>query len=128
MLPISQQSIFVLAGLAYHDYEGVALNDNEKPRLVRDLGDKNFFMLRNHGLLTVAETIADAFLFMYLFESTCMIQVRAQAGGGELTLIPQTILDGATAQAKSVTKGLGGGLAWPALLRKLDRADDSYKN
>ena len=128
LLPISQQSIFVLAGLAYHDYEGVALNDNEKPRLVRDLGDKNFFMLRNHGLLTVAETIADAFLFMYLFESTCMIQVRAQAGGGELTLIPQTILDGATAQAKSVTKGLGGGLAWPALLRKLDRADDSYKN
>ena len=128
LLPISQQSIFVLAGLAYHDYEGVALNDNEKPRLVRELGDKNFFMLRNHGLLTVAETIADAFLFMYLFESTCMIQVRAQAGGGELTLIPQTILDGATAQAKSVTKGLGGGLAWPALLRKLDRADDSYKN
>ena len=128
LLPISQQSIFVLAGLAYHDYEGVALNDDEKPRLVRDLGDKNFFMLRNHGLLTVAETIADAFLFMYLFESTCMIQVRAQAGGGELTLIPQTILDGATAQAKSVTKGLGGGLAWPALLRKLDRADDSYKN
>ena len=128
LLPISQQSIFVMAGLAYHDYEGVALNDDEKPRLVRDLGDKNFFMLRNHGLLTVAETIADAFLFMYLFESTCMIQVRAQAGGGELTLIPQTILDGAAAQAKSVTKGLGGGLAWPGLLRKLDRADDSYKN
>ena len=128
LLPISQQSIFVLAGLAYHDYEGVALNDDEKPRLVRDLGDKNFFMLRNHGLLTVAETIADAFLFMYLFESTCMIQVRAQAGGGELTMVPQGILDGATAQAKAVTKGLGGGLAWPALLRKLDRADDSYKN
>ena len=128
LLPISQQSIFVMAGLAYHDYEGVALNDDEKPRLVRDLGNKNFFMLRNHGLLTVAETIADAFLFMYLFESTCMIQVRAQAGGGELTLIPQVILDGAAAQAKSVTKGLGGALAWPGLLRKLDRADDSYKN
>lgn len=128
LLPISQQSIFVLAGLAYHSYEGVALNDDEKPRLVRDLGDKNFFMLRNHGLLTVAETIADAFLFMYLFESSCMIQVRAQAGGGELTLIPQAILDGATAQAKSVTKGLGGGLAWPGLLRKLDRTDDSYKS
>ncbi len=128
LLPISQQSIFVLEGLAYHSYEGVALNDDEKPRLVRDLGDKNFFMLRNHGLLTVAETIADAFLFMYLFESSCMIQVRAQAGGGELTLIPQAILDGATAQAKSVTKGLGGGLAWPGLLRKLDRTDDSYKS
>ncbi len=128
LLPISQQSIFVLAGLAYHSYEGVALNDAEKPRLVRDLGDKNFFMLRNHGLLTVAETIADAFLFMYLFESTCMIQVRAQAGGGELTMVPQAILDGAMAQAKAVTRGLGGGLAWPGLLRKLDRTDDSYKN
>ena len=85
MLPISQQSIFVLASLAYHDYEGVALNEEEKPRLVRDLGDKNFLMLRNHGLLTVAETVPDAFLFMYLFEAACTIQVRAQAGGGELT-------------------------------------------
>src|SRR5678810_1019993 len=65
VLPISQQSVFVLASLGYHDYEGVALNEDEKPRLVRDLGDRNFLMLRNHGLLTVADTIPDAFLFMY---------------------------------------------------------------
>lgn len=128
VLPISQQSIFVIAGLAYHDYEGVALNNDEKPRLARDLGDKSFFMLRNHGLLTVGETIADAFLFMYLFEATCMIQVRAQAGGGELISIPQPILDGATAQANVVTKGLGGALAWPGLLRKLERRDASFKH
>jgi ribulose-5-phosphate 4-epimerase/fuculose-1-phosphate aldolase len=127
LLPISQQSIFVLASLAYHSYEGVALNDEEKPRLVRDLGDKNFFMLRNHGLLTVGETIADAFLFMYLFEATCMIQLRAQSGGGELIPVPKAILDGALAQAKMVTKGLGGQLAWPGLLRKLDRTDASYQ-
>jgi ribulose-5-phosphate 4-epimerase/fuculose-1-phosphate aldolase len=128
VLPISQQSIFILASLAYHSYEGVALNEDEKPRLVRDLGDKNFLMLRNHGLLTVGESIADAFQFMYLFEATCMIQVRAQAGGGELTMIPQAILDGAKAQAKVVTKGLGGQLSWPGLLRKLDRMDPSYKS
>lgn len=128
LLPISQQSIFVLASLAYHSYEGVALNDDEKPRLVRDLGEKNFFMLRNHGLLTVGETIADAFLFMYLFEATCMIQLRAQSGGGELISVPQQILDGALAQAKMVTKGLGGQLAWPGLLRKLDRTDPSYQH
>jgi ribulose-5-phosphate 4-epimerase/fuculose-1-phosphate aldolase len=128
VLPISQQSIFILASLAYHGYEGVALNEDEKPRLVRDLGDKNFLMLRNHGLLTVGESMADAFQFMYLFEATCMIQVRAQAGGGELTMIPQAILDGAKAQAKVVTKGLGGQLSWPGLLRKLDRMDSSYKS
>ena len=128
VLPISQQSIFVLASLAYHDYEGVALNDDEKPRLVRDLGDKTFFMLRNHGLLTVSETIADAFQAMYIFESTCMIQVRAQAGGGELIPIPQPILDGAKVQMNQVTKGLGGNLAWPGLLRKLDRMDTSFRD
>lgn len=128
VLPISQQSIFVLASLAYHDYEGVALNDDEKPRLVRDLGDKSFFMLRNHGLLTVGETIADAFQAMYIFETTCMIQVRAQAGGSELISIPQPILDGAKQQAKLVTKGLGGGLAWPGLLRKLDKIDMSFRD
>ena len=127
VLPVSQQSIFVLASLAYHDYEGVALNDDEKPRLVRDLGDKNFFMLRNHGLLTVGETIADTFLLMYIFESACMIQVRAMAGGGDLTPIPQPILDGAKQQVKIVTRGLGGNLAWPGLLRKLDRMDSGFR-
>jgi ribulose-5-phosphate 4-epimerase/fuculose-1-phosphate aldolase len=128
VLPVSQQSIFVLASLGYHNYEGVALNEDEKPRLVRDLGDKNFFMLRNHGLLTVGDTIADAFLFMYLFESACTIQVRAQAGGAELIPIDPRIIAGATQQAKVVTRSAGGGLAWPGLLRKLDRVNPGYKD
>lgn len=128
LLPLSQQSIFVLASLAYHDYEGVALNEDEKPRLVRDLGDRNFYMLRNHGLLTVAPTIPDAFLFMYLFESACAIQVRAQAGGGELVQVDPRIVAGARAQAARVTRGAGGALAWPALLRRLDRLDPSWRN
>ena len=126
VLPISQQSIFVLAGLAYHDYEGVALVDDEKPRLVADLGTKNYFMLRNHGLLTVGPTIPDAFQLMYTFEAACTIQVRAQAGGGELIPIPQAIIDGAVEQSRQVTKGLGGRLAWPGLLRRLDRRFPGY--
>ncbi|MGH8540084.1 MAG: class II aldolase/adducin family protein [Stenotrophobium sp.] len=128
LLPISQQSLFVLSSLAYHDYEGVALNEDEKPRLVRDLGEHNFLMLRNHGLLTAGATPADAFLFMYLFEASCMIQVRAQVGGGELIPIAQPILDGIQKAAKQVTRGLGGALAWPGLLRKLERMDPSYKD
>jgi ribulose-5-phosphate 4-epimerase/fuculose-1-phosphate aldolase len=128
VLPVSQQSIFVLSSLAYHDYEGVALRDDEKTRLVRDLGDKSFFMLRNHGLLTVAETIADAFLLLYVFESACTIQVRAQAGGGELVPIDPRIIGTAQAQAKQVTRGAGGALAWPGLLRRLDRLDPSYRD
>jgi ribulose-5-phosphate 4-epimerase/fuculose-1-phosphate aldolase len=128
VLPISQQSIFVLASLGYHAYEGVALRDDEKPRLVADLGARNFLMLRNHGLLTVAGNIPDAFVFMYLFEAACMIQVRAQAGGGELIPIDPRIIAGAQAQALEVTKGAGGGLAWPGLLRRLDRSDASYRS
>ncbi len=80
LLPLSQHSIFVLSSLAYHDYEGVALEDDEKPRLVRDLGDKRFLMLRNHGLLTVGRSVAEAFVAMYFFEAACMMQVRAQGG------------------------------------------------
>ena len=128
VLPISQQSIFVLASLGYHGYEGVALNDDEKPRLVRDLGDKNFLMLRNHGLLTVAETVADAFLFMYVFESACTIQVRAQAGASELVPVDPRIIAGARAAVEQVTRGAGGGIAWPGLLRKLDRLDPGYRS
>lgn len=125
VLPLSQQSIFVLASLGYHAYEGVALLDAEKPRLVNDLGTKHFLMLRNHGLLTVAPSIADAFQMMYVFEAACTIQVRAQAGG-ELVRIPQAIIDGATAQSKQVTRGMGGMLMWPGLLRRLDRRFPGY--
>lgn len=128
LLPISQQAVVVLASLGYHDYEGIALNEDEKPRLVRDLGSNMSLMLRNHGLLTVGATPADAFLAMYLMEAACTIQVRAQAGGGELIPVARPILDGIKAAAAQVTKGLGGQLAWPGLLRKLDRIDPSYRN
>jgi ribulose-5-phosphate 4-epimerase/fuculose-1-phosphate aldolase len=127
LLPISQQSLFVLASLSYHAYEGVALNDAEKPRLVSDLGKSTFLILPNHGLLTVARSIADAFLAMYTLQRACEIQVLAQSGGGELIPIPKAILDGARAQSAQVTRGLGGALAWPAMLRKADRLDGGYR-
>jgi ribulose-5-phosphate 4-epimerase/fuculose-1-phosphate aldolase len=127
VLPLSQQSIFVLSSLAYHDYEGVALRDDEKPRLVADLGNANFLMLRNHGLLTVGATIADAWINMYLFEAVCTIQTRAQSGGGPLVHIDRRIIESAQQQAAQVTRGQGGGaLNWPGLLRRLDRSAPGY--
>jgi ribulose-5-phosphate 4-epimerase/fuculose-1-phosphate aldolase len=129
VLPLSQQSIFVLQNLAYHDYEGVALRDDEKPRLVADLGTKSYLMLRNHGLLTVGRTIAEAFQAMYIFEASCAIQIRAQSGGGELIPVQQGIIDTAMQQAREVSNGMGPHqLIWPGLLRRLDRIDSSYRN
>jgi len=129
VLPISQQSTFVLASLAYHDYEGVAFRDEEKPRLQADLGRANFLMLRNHGLLTVGKTIADAFLSMYTFENTCRIQIDALAGGnggGELIAVNPQIVKGVSEAMRVQTGGMGGAFVWPSLIRKLQRLDPGY--
>lgn len=126
LLAYSQQSLFPLSSLAYHDYEGVALNPDEKIRLVADLADKNFMILRNHGLLTCGETVADTFLYMFLLQRSCEIQLQAQATGQPLIKIPDPILDGIQAQAKQVTRSVGGALAWPGILRKLDKVSPGY--
>jgi ribulose-5-phosphate 4-epimerase/fuculose-1-phosphate aldolase len=127
--PISQHSMFVLASLGYHDFEGVALSEDEQPRLVRDLGDANCLILRNHGLLTVGATVADAFIHMYYLEASCAIQVRAQAGGGELIPVPKDVLESHYVRMGTMRKpGEGpGAMAWPGLLRRLDRQDPSYR-
>ena len=127
LLPLSQQAMFALASLGYHDYEGLALDENEKTRLVADFGNKKFMILRNHGLLTVGRTAAEAFLGMFLLERACKIQVLAQSGGGELSPIPKEIVDKVAAQMDAVTVGQGAGLTWPGLLRKLGRIDPSYR-
>lgn len=124
--PYSQQSLFALSSLSYHSYEGVALNPDEKQRLVADLGTTNFMILRNHGLLTCAETVPDAFLFMFLLNRACEIQLQAQATGQPMIEIPQPILEGIRAQAEQVTRSAGGALAWPGILRKLDRLNPGY--
>src|SRR5437870_4066965 len=126
LLPISQQSLLPLASLAYHDYEGLALNEEEKPRLVADLGEKNHLILRNHGLLTVGSTVAEAFLSMFILERACKIQILAQSGGAQLLPVPDSILELVAKQQNVVTVGQGAQLIWPGLLRKLDRIDPSY--
>jgi ribulose-5-phosphate 4-epimerase/fuculose-1-phosphate aldolase len=130
LLPISQHSLFVLNSVGYHDFEGPALDEDEKPRLVADLGDNRCLILRNHGLLTVGETVADAFVAMYYLEASCQIQVRAQSGGGELIEVPKDIMDRgyANAVANQRKNGGQGKLVWPGLLRRLDRTDSSFRS
>ncbi|MFC3674417.1 class II aldolase/adducin family protein [Ferrovibrio xuzhouensis] len=128
LLPISQTALFPYAQMSYHDYEGVALNADEKQRLVADLGRSNMMLLRNHGTMAVGPTVADAFLGIYILERACTMQIMAQSGGGRLRAVPKPIVDGILAQAKEATRGMGGSLAWPALLRKLDRLDPGYRN
>ena len=128
LLPLSQISLLPCASLAYHDYEGIALNEDEKPRLVADLGDCKFLILRNHGLLTVGESIPEAFLYMYALETACQTQIAAQSGGNELVHVPDAIVQGIRAQVDLVLKGSGAELVWPGLLRKLDRLDPSFRD
>ena len=124
LLPASQKALTVMGWLAYHDFEGPALSTDERPRIVADLGEKSILVLRNHGLLTVGESVGEAFVWMYRIETACRQQIDALSGGGELSpLSPQT-------QQKSIDLGLkmygkGGfievGREWPALLRQLER-------
>ena len=126
LLPISQQSSLLLSSLAYHDYEGLAVHDDERDRLKADLGDNKYMILRNHGLLTVGSSVPDAFLAMYFLETSCQIQVSAQAGG-TLSPVPQKVLEGVTTAVRvQQSKGSAADLAWPALLRRLDRLNPGY--
>ena len=129
LLPISQHSVSVLGSLGYHDFEGPALHDDEKPRLVGDLGRNTYLILRNHGLLTVGETAADAFVAMYYLETSCAIQVRAQSGGRELIHVPKEIVESSYAQMQTSSRPRSrrGDLIWPGLLRRLERLDPSYR-
>ncbi len=128
LLPISQQATIALASLGYHDYEGIALRDDEKPRLVRDLGTNVALVLRNHGLLTAAATVADAFVYMYNLQRACEIQLLAQSGGAPRVQVNPAIVAGVSKNVEAVLKGAGGAFAWPGLLRKLDRVDPSFRS
>jgi ribulose-5-phosphate 4-epimerase/fuculose-1-phosphate aldolase len=127
LLPITQHAMVVINSLGYHQYEGIALRDEEKPRLVHALGCNKFLMLRNHGLLTVGSSVAEAWNNMYLFETACNMQVRALAGGRELIHIPESILATAAEQLKEATLEKGpAALMWPGLIRRLNRAMPGY--
>ncbi|PZP36564.1 MAG: class II aldolase [Roseateles depolymerans] len=126
LLPLSQHSLFPLASLSYHDYEGVALNPDEKARLVHDLGGTALMILRNHGLLTLGRSAADCFLKMFMLQRACEIQIAAQSGGSELVRIPPAILAGIRAQSEAVLKNSGAALTWPGLLRRLARHNPGH--
>lgn len=122
----SQQALIAMASLAYHDYEGIALNSDEKIRLVNDLADKSSMILRNHGLLTCASSVADAFLLMFILQRACEIQIQSQSTGQPMIRIADPILHGIQAQSEQVTRSAGGALAWPGVLRKLQRVSPGY--
>jgi ribulose-5-phosphate 4-epimerase/fuculose-1-phosphate aldolase len=127
LLPITQHAM-QLGEIAYHDYEGVALNLDERQRIVADLGEKQCMILRNHGTLTVGGSCADAYMAMFYLERACTMQIRALAGGVAISLPPQGSAEKAAQQSKVLFDGTVGPLAWEALKRKMIRLDDSFLN
>ncbi len=138
LLPLSQQAIIALASIAYHDYEGIPIDDAgitaniaEGPRLVRDLGNCNNLIMRNHGLLTVGQSVAAAFLAMFNLQRACEIQIKMQsaqsAQSQSLRIIDSRIIENVVANLDKVIESVAGQIAWPALLRKLDRIDPGYR-
>jgi ribulose-5-phosphate 4-epimerase/fuculose-1-phosphate aldolase len=129
LLPLNQTAQLVTHDLAYHDYEGIALDHDERPRLQRDLGTKNHMLLRNHGTLTVGRSVASAFERMYHLERACSMQVRTRMLGATYP-VEQLAIDKNTellsnpdrAELRSTT------LVWPPLLRKLDRVNPGYRD
>lgn len=131
LLPLTQHALAVIAVTAYHDYEGIATDLSERERLVRDLGDNKVLFLRNHGLLTVGNSIAEAFVWMYRAERACRMQLAFQQSGAEAMPIPAEVQQVTIERNREANSATGhrpiGRKEWPALLRKLDRIDQSYK-
>jgi ribulose-5-phosphate 4-epimerase/fuculose-1-phosphate aldolase len=129
LLPLDQHAMLIAGDIAYHDYEGVALDLDERERLVQDIGsEKHVMILRNHGTLTLGRSCADAFLRMYYLERACSMQVRALAGGTKLNMPNQGVPEKTRDLGAMGFEGPMGALAWPALLRKMDRVDSSYRH
>ena len=127
--PLNQTAQLVIGDLAYHDYEGVALDHDERPRLQHDLGAKNLMLLRNHGTLTVGRTVAEAFLRMYFLERACTMQVRTRIlGRDDYPTHPEVIDKNEKLSAAAGMQTVANHLLWPAMLRKLDRLDAGYRN
>ncbi len=123
---VNQEALMFYDDLAYHDFEGIVLDGGECPRLVASLGDKNNLVLRNHGLLTVGDSVGMAFIRMFFMEKSCVAQLKLQATGGAIRPIPPEVCQ------RTADQHRGGnddylGLAWTALLRELDRADIDYR-
>jgi ribulose-5-phosphate 4-epimerase/fuculose-1-phosphate aldolase len=129
LLPITQMALTIWGQVRYHDYEGIADNEDERKRIVEDLGDGTILILRNHGTLTVGSTVAEAFARMNRIERACHFQLAALTGGAEPNPIPQEVIDYTAHQGKQFSvnpRSAGGKLLWAALKRKLNREDPEY--
>tara|TARA_B110000971_G_C20011388_1_gene501725 strand:- start:918 stop:1682 length:765 start_codon:yes stop_codon:yes gene_type:complete len=126
LMPLSQMAMLVGSHLAYHDYEGVALDLDERERLIADIGDSKVMLLRNHGTLAVGETCGLAFMAIYFLERACTAQVRTLSGTPNMP--SAQAIETVNSQSASLFQPGVDALAWPALLRKLDRMDPSFRN
>lgn len=130
LLPLNQHALQIIGDVAYHDYEGSARSPEERARFLADFGDRHIMVLRNHGLLVVGTSIAAAFIATYRMERACAMQLAFQQSGAEFNPIANDVVGAAYGR---VSGRLAGGrndpvkFEWPALLRKLDRIDPSYK-
>lgn len=127
LLPLAQTAMR-FAKIGYHDYQGVALNLEERESLLRDLGDGEAMILRNHGLLTVGASIPEAFNTMFRLERACQVQVAAMAANTELTIPPEPVVMESYRLYQPGVRRRFGLLEWPALLKKLDKIDPSYRD
>ena len=126
LMPLTQAAMLVREDLAYHDYEGIAVDLEERERIVSDLGTKNLMLLRNHGTMAVGETVGEAFIRIYTLERACQAQVMALSAGDNLNNPPQGAPEVAAQQGQIGLKLAGNLLAWPALKRKAYRLDPSF--
>jgi ribulose-5-phosphate 4-epimerase/fuculose-1-phosphate aldolase len=127
LLPISQTALSVYSDLAYHDYEGIVLDGDERQRLIANMGDKNSMILRNHGLLTVGKTVGEAFMRLFSLEKACQAQIMAQAGDGRFVIPPDSVVERVDTQANGAM-GYTTDLNWQAVLRKADRLDPGFRD
>ena len=124
LLPLSQTGMLVRSQIAYHDYEGVALFEEEKERLVKDLGDARLMILRNHGTLALGKNVAEAFTNIYFLEKACSYQVRALSGNLELNYPSEESIE--TTRQQGEGREMAAALLWPAVKRKMERLDSSF--
>lgn len=133
LLPITQTAMR-FGRVAYHDYEGVAVEEEERERLVRDLGDAEVMILRNHGLLAVGQTVQQAFNNIYRIERACLTQIKAMSCNSPLVVPDQSVIEKTNSQLRLQPSADAPGkqkpygiLEWPALLHMLDKKDPSYR-
>lgn len=126
LLPLTQTAMLIRGDLGYHDYEGVAVDLDERERLVANIGAKGAMLLRNHGTLAVGQTVGEAFLRIYYLERACEAQIMALSAGDRINNPPQGSPEVTAEQGKMGLKLIAGALAWPALLRKAHRLDPSF--